>query len=97
MKNKINFLSLFFVLLTLILISSDYSSYHYTAKLFVECNETTGCFEHSQSNCLEEDALFNAVSIKIIPCDVDSEHHISLNTNLQDNYSAFVWQPPKFS
>ena len=97
MKNKVNHISLFFVLLTLILVSSDYSAYHSPVNFFPQCNEATGCFDHSQTNCIEEDVFFDNLHLKTMPSENRSENYLDLTPDFKDNYSAFVWQPPKFS
>jgi len=97
MKNKVNHISLLFVLLTLILLSSDYSFPHNPVKMLTECNGTSGCFDDSQTNCFEEDVFISNSVIKTTPFENQQEFYAELTTDFKDNYSAFVWQPPKFS
>jgi len=102
MKNAIKQIYLLFVIIcfTLIIvdfgiISNSYINSHLS--FFQKYTDLSNNFEHSHSDCLEDDFFINDSNVKSKMFQNNFELLLSLKNNFTDNYNAFVWQPPKFS
>jgi len=101
MKIALTKLYLFFITFSLMIILAYFSFgndtfNHVCLDSPIECSDLSNQFEYSQPDCFEDDSFTNDSKSKLNDDHVCVQLIPAFNDMFQNNYTSFIWQPPKF-